>query len=248
MVAKGEGTTTEIFSVPRVSMRPTYLDEDMSSSTQIQWFQKSSKQDCRVVDLFSQIEMNFSHLAEEEQQSLKLLLALYSALDPSELGTTQLVTHSIDTGTHPPIKQQVRQTPFTLRKKVDQLVQEMLDQKVIEPSESPWASPIVLVQKNDGGVRFCVDCRKLNRVTKLAKFLLPRIDDTLDQQAGSRHFSTLDLASGYWQVEVGSSSMTYLAYTRAHRGCIRLLQVLEDAIWTIQHPSDVPATYRGGTV
>ena len=90
MVAKGEGTTTEVFSVPRVSMRPTYLDEDMSSSTQIQWFQESSKQDRRVVDLFSQIEMNLSHLAEEEQQSLKSLLASYSALDPSELGTTQL--------------------------------------------------------------------------------------------------------------------------------------------------------------
>ena len=63
------------------------------------------------------------------------------------------------------------------------------------------------MQKKDGGVRFCVDCRKLNRVTKLAKFSLPRINDTLDRQAGSRHFSTLDLASGYWQVEVESSSM-----------------------------------------
>jgi hypothetical protein len=73
----------------------------------------------------------------------------------------------------------------------------MLDQRVIEPSESPWASPIVLVQKRDGGVRFCVDYRKLNRVTKLNEFPLLRIDDTLDLLTGSRLFSTLDLASSY---------------------------------------------------
>ena len=135
------------------------------------------------------------------------------ALDPSELGTTQLVTHSIDTGTHPPIKQPVRRTPFALREKVDQLIEEMLEQKVIEPSSSPWASPIVLVQKKDGGVRFCVDYRKLNRITKLDEFPLPRIDDTLDRLAGACYFSTLDLASGYWQVEMDSPSKEKTAFT-----------------------------------
>ena len=77
----------------------------MSSSAQLQCLQESSGSDRRVVDLFSQIEMDLSHLTQEEQQSLKSLLASYTdvfALDPSELGTTQLVTHSIDTGTHPP--------------------------------------------------------------------------------------------------------------------------------------------------
>ena len=89
----------------------------------------------------------------------------------------------------------------------------MLDQKVIESSVSPWASPIVLVQKKDGGVRFCVHYRKLNRVTKLDEFPLPRIDDILDRLAGSRHFSTLDLASGYSQVEMEDSSKEKTAFT-----------------------------------
>jgi hypothetical protein len=89
----------------------------------------------------------------------------------------------------------------------------MLEQRVIEPSESPWVSPIVLVQKRDGGVRFCVDYRKLNQVTKLDEFPLPRIDDTLDLLTGSRHFSTLDLASGYWQVEMEPSSKEKTAFT-----------------------------------
>lgn len=116
------------------------------------------------------------------------------------------MTHSIDTGEHRPIRQPVRRTPFTLRATVDQLVKEMLDQKVIEPSSSPWASPIVLVQKKDGGVRFSVDYRKLNGLTKLDEFPLPRIDDTLDLLAGRRYFTTLDLASGYWQVKMEHSS------------------------------------------
>ena len=110
----------------------------------------------------AQISGDFSHLTEEEQASLKTLLTSYSdvfALDPSELGTTHLVTHSIDVGEHPPIKLPVRRTPFTLRRKVDELLQEMLDQGVVEPSESLWASPIVLIQKKDGGICFCVDYR-----------------------------------------------------------------------------------------
>ena len=123
------------------------------------------------------------------------------------------MAHSINTGQHPPIRQPVRRTPFALRKKVDELVEEMLSQGVIEPSGSPWASPIVLVQKKDGGVRFCVDYRRLNQITKLDQFPLPRIDDTLDLLLGSCHFSTLDLASGYWQVAMDPDSKEKTAFT-----------------------------------
>ena len=75
----------------------------------------------------------------------------------------------------------------------------MLQQDVIELSGSPWASPIVLVRKKDDGVRFC-DYWKLNQVTKMDEFLLPRNDDTLDLLTVSQYFTTLYLASGYWQV------------------------------------------------
>ena len=74
------------------------------------------------------------------------------ALVNSEVGTIDLVTHSIDTGDEPPIQQPVQQTPFALRSKVDEMVKETMDQGVVQPSHSPWASPIVFVK--DGGTRF----------------------------------------------------------------------------------------------
>ena len=65
-------------------------------------------------------------------------------------------------------------------------------------SASPWASPVVLVRKKDGGTGLCMDYRKLNHITKLDEFPLPRIDEKLDLLAGAKYFTTLDLASGYW--------------------------------------------------
>ena len=78
----------------------------------------------------------------------------------------------------------------------------MLSKGFIEPSDSPWASPIVLVAKQDGSTRFCIDYRLLNDVTRKDLFPLPRIDETIESLAGAEWFSTLELASGYSQVSI----------------------------------------------
>lgn len=78
----------------------------------------------------------------------------------------------------------------------------MLEREVIETSNSPWSSPIVLVKKKDGTIRFCIDYRKINDVTVKDSYPIPRIDTTLDALSGAKWFSTIDLKSGYWQVEM----------------------------------------------
>ena len=85
---------------------------------------------------------------------------------------------------------------------IQKQVKEMLDDDIVQPSNSPWASPVVLVKKKDGTLRFCVDYRRLNAVTKKDVYPLPRIDDTLDRLRHARYFSSMDLKSGYWQIEV----------------------------------------------
>ena len=88
----------------------------------------------------------------------------------------------------------------------------MLKKDIIQPSCSPWASPIVLVQKKDGSTRFCVDYRKLNSITRKDAYPLPHVDDTLETLHDSRWFSTLDLASGYWQVKLNVEDQQRTAF------------------------------------
>ena len=123
----------------------------------------------RLVKLKEALTIYQSNLSSDQIASLVQLIEEYSAifaLDATELGCTNLVTHSIDTGNSPPIRQPARCVPFALHSKMEQVVKDILDQGVIQHSSSPWASPVVLVKKKDGSHRFCVDYRRLNYVTK----------------------------------------------------------------------------------
>jgi len=130
----------------------------------------------------------------------------------------------IDTGDHPPIKQNPYRMPLLKRQIVEDCVAEMLRDNVIQPSVSPYASPVVLIPKRDGSTRFCVDYRKLNAITRKDAHPLPLIQDVFDQVAGSKIFSTLDLRSGYWQVPMESSSIPKTAFT-CHLGLFEFVRM-----------------------
>ena len=100
----------------------------------------------------------------------------------------------------------------------------MLEIGTIRRSISPWASPIVLVQKKDGGLRFCIDLRKLNNRTIKDVQSLPRIEDSLYCLDGANIFTSLDLQSGYWQVELTEVSRPLIAFTMGLLGFYECVQ------------------------
>eukprot|EP00795_Rhopilema_esculentum_P005471 gene5471-biopygen457 len=159
-------------------------------------------------------------LSTAENTQLNELLNEYADIFASsflDLGHTNIIEHEIDTGDARPIKQQPYRVSQAQRAEIDRHISNMLEQKIISVSCSPWSSPVVLVKKKDGTTRFCIDYRKLNAVTRKDSYPLPRIDDALDALSGSRYFSTLDLQSGYHQVAMHDDSKEKTAFI-AHSG------------------------------
>ena len=129
-----------------------------------------------------------------------------------------IVEHKIDTGDSPPLAQGPRRTSPDQAKIIQEKISSMLKAGIISPSRSPWSSPVLLVpkpNKPDGTKdwRFCIDFRRLNKVTKNEIYSLPRIDDCIDSLAGKSYFSTLDAASGYWQVPMAEEDKAKTAFT-----------------------------------
>ena len=156
------------------------------------------------------------NLTSEQAVQVKTLLMKHKdvfAKNKTDLGRTDIVKHKINTGTAAPVKQNPRRLPLSKRELVREEISKMLEQGIVQPSQSPWSSPVVLVQKKDGSTRFCVDYRKLNNLTLKDSYPLPRIDESLDALRGSKWFSTLDLQSGYFQVEMDPADAEKTAFT-----------------------------------
>ena len=154
-----------------------------------------------------------------------------------ELGQTHLVQHEIDTGDTLPIKlapHRLAPGKITVVKKE---IDDMLARNIIRTSNSPYSEPSVLVTKNAGSNRMCTDFRRLIEVTKKDAFPLPRIDQIRDHLHGATIFSSLDLASGYWQVPLAESAIPKTAFVipdGGHYEYLRLLFGLCNAPGTFQ--------------
>ena len=150
----------------------------------------------------------------QAQQATDVLLKFSDifAANKKVMGYFAGVSHNIDVGGCAPLKQAPRRLPPHRLGEVDEMVAQMEEMGVIEPSSSPWASPIVLVKKKDGSTRFCIDYRKLNDITKKDSYPLPKIDEIVTSLGGSQWFSSLDLQNGYWQVPLAPEAKEKTAF------------------------------------
>lgn len=199
--------------VQPIDIGQIYAVQEDSSRSDLDAVSALNPADTPPADLFdSSIADGLSPF--ERSELLNVLYQFRDSFDVAQpaLGRTSAIVHYIDTGSHSPVRQRAYRVSSAERQVITEKVDDMLKRDVIRPSQSPWASPVVLVKKKDGSIRFCVDYLRLNKVTRKDVYPLPRIDDALDCLQGAEFFSSLDLRSGYWQVPLADADRPKTAF------------------------------------
>ncbi|KAM4578765.1 uncharacterized protein V3H82_008122 [Fundulus diaphanus] len=154
--------------------------------------------------------IDLSHLSPSKQE------AILPLIDPTLFqetpGFTSLVQHKIRLKKEAPVRQKSYRIPERLVPVLKKEILLMLELGIIEHSSSEWCSPIVLVPKKDGSLRFCIDFRYLNSVSSFDPYPMPRIDDLLERVGGATFITTLDLSKGYWQLALAHEAKELTAF------------------------------------
>ena len=154
-------------------------------------------------------------LDKDQSDEIHALLERFPDVFTDIPGTTDIVEHDILLTTDKPIRSKPYPVPFSLKndiKKEINKINNMLELGIIEPSNSPYSSPVVLVKKQDGSYRFCCDFRKLNSITVFDAEPIGNPDDLFVKMSNSKYFTKVDLSKGYWQVKMKSSSKIFTAF------------------------------------
>jgi hypothetical protein len=173
-----------------------------------------------IEEVFTQLKFDRNKFSEDRVNQIEIFVSRFKNLFRKKLNTpgqANNVTHYIDTGNFQPISSVPYRCGEKEKEALNKQLNEMLDQGAVVPSKSPWSFPVVLVKKKDGSLRFCVDYRKLNNITKKDAYPLPRIDDSLNALGGAKYFSTFDMTSGYWQIRMHEESREKTAFI-CHQG------------------------------
>lgn len=175
-------------------------------------------------------------LSDEQRRQLEKLTQHYFELMGDKLGRTNLIEHKIIVDSQP-IKSRYYPVSPAIQERINEELKYMIENDIVEPSNSSWSSPVLLVPKPNNKWRFCVDYRKLNRVTKKDAYPLPYISTILDKLRNAQYLSSLDIKSAYWQVPVAQESREYTAFTIPNRGLFQF-KVLPFGL------SNSPATFQ----
>lgn len=166
---------------------------------------------------------SYDQLVASQKSIADNIIAQFKSISIEEkgLGRTNLITHRIDTGDAQPIRQRYyRMSPEKQRILLEQ-VDEMLALDVIEPCESAWSSPVLIVTKKNGQPRFCLDSRKLNAVTKKDAYNLPYVSEILDNLRDAKYLSSVDLSKAFWQIPIEPKDRDKTAFYVPGRGSLR---------------------------
>ena len=173
-----------------------------------------------VEDLDSADSINpFPHLTREQGQELRTVLDKYPILfqEDAPLGKVPGIQHHIHTWDDEPVNVRKWRLPEASRRLIREECDKMLRDGIVEPSTSPYHSPVVLVRKKDGELRFCADYRQVNSKTRPDAYPMSRVDQLLDDLGGSTWFTTLDARSAYWTIEVAPADRPKTAFSDGHR-------------------------------
>ena len=182
-----------------------------------------------------------AHWSPENAVAARELVLAYHdvfTLESNELGCTSAIEHKIHIENDKPSKERFRCIPLSLLEEVRASLQDMLEAGVIHLSQSPWCNAVILVQKKDSTLCFCVDFRHLNTCMKKDSYPLPRIQEALESVAGSVHFSSMDFKSGFWQIKMAPGSQQYMAFMVGNLGFYEFTHILFglcNAPMTFQH-------------
>ena len=151
-------------------------------------------------DVLRDIDTKLSHLNESQCSDIKALIQEYQSLFPDVPSRTDRIAHDVEINDALPIKQHPYRLNPTKQRYLEAEIDYLLENDFIEPSQSNWSSPCLLVPKPDGTYRMCTDYRKLNNVTKADTYPIPRIDDCIDKIGTAKYVSKFDLLKGFWQI------------------------------------------------
>lgn len=171
-------------------------------------------------DLQWESTFDLSHLEPPLKEKLANFLKENSDVFASsvlDLKGCSTVPHNINLVDETPIRSKQYRVPYHLRNEMESQLNLLIESKIIIPSTSDFASPVLLVKKHDGGYRLAVDFRKLNKKLIKDSFPIPNLTETLDNLAGAKYFSKMDMTSGFFQQKIRESDRYKTAIT-THKG------------------------------